>query len=200
MITTSDSTHRPEPIDWRIIHKNLMVIARHRSELDAAEARWLREAEAQQIWKELGLPDVIAYMDHVLGCGPRFPEPLIQIHIDAGVGGQWRSYTAGGDVIGGEQALGLGLLLVAPAGDTGRHLLNWLRFRVSHGSAAPCTSRSPAVVRGRTTCSYRPEMMEGNRWSGRPSTWRMRITSRRWGFRCASDEPSGPATCAAALP
>ncbi len=84
----------------------------------------------------------------VLGFGPRRPEPIIQIHVDAGVGGHWRSYVNGGDVLGGEQMIGLGLLMAAPAGDTGRHLLNWMRVRLWRAPGA----RPAGVCAGDGTC------------------------------------------------
>jgi hypothetical protein len=45
------------------VHRNLCRIARRRAELDAHEARWLREAERLKIWREFGMVSMIDYME-----------------------------------------------------------------------------------------------------------------------------------------
>ena len=43
------------PTDWQSVDRALRTIAGRRAALDADEARWLREAEAIQIWRPLGM-------------------------------------------------------------------------------------------------------------------------------------------------
>ena len=43
------------PADWRSVDRALRSIAKRKAALDADEARWLREAEALQIWRPLGM-------------------------------------------------------------------------------------------------------------------------------------------------
>jgi hypothetical protein len=44
------------------VDRALQAIARRRASLDADEAYWLREAEALQIWRPLGMVSAIDYM------------------------------------------------------------------------------------------------------------------------------------------
>jgi hypothetical protein len=53
------------------IDRELATIAKRRSELDAEEARCLREAERVQIWRHFGFPTLLAYLEDRLGYGPR---------------------------------------------------------------------------------------------------------------------------------
>lgn len=57
--------------DWRFVDQMLCRIAKKRHELDALEARWLREAVRLKIWKRLGYVSIIDYMERRLGYGPR---------------------------------------------------------------------------------------------------------------------------------
>ena len=57
--------------DWRLVDQELRGIARARGALDAKEARWLRDAERLRIWRHLGHPSMLAYMESVLGHGPQ---------------------------------------------------------------------------------------------------------------------------------
>ena len=55
---TFETTSAPPP-DWRAVDTALRSIAKRRAALDAEEARWLRAAEALQIWRELS-PETFA--------------------------------------------------------------------------------------------------------------------------------------------
>jgi hypothetical protein len=56
---------------WRLVHERLRSISQRRCLLDSEEARWLREAERLAIWREVAHPSMLAYMEAVLGYGPR---------------------------------------------------------------------------------------------------------------------------------
>jgi len=66
----------------------------------------------------------------VAGFGPRLPDHLIRVFVDAGAGAQLRDHRGGGRARGIDAAVGLGLLLDGPSTTSRRHLLNWLRVRV----------------------------------------------------------------------
>jgi hypothetical protein len=53
------------------VHARLQASGRRRGELDAQDARDLREAERLRIWREVGEPNMLAYVERVLGYGPR---------------------------------------------------------------------------------------------------------------------------------
>jgi hypothetical protein len=59
------------PHEWRALHSRLQVLARNRGAADAEEAKLLREAERLRIWREVGEPGMLAYVERVLGYGPR---------------------------------------------------------------------------------------------------------------------------------
>ncbi|HET9623401.1 MAG TPA: HNH endonuclease [Kofleriaceae bacterium] len=65
--------------DWRMVDRELRKIARRRAALDAEEARWLREAERCQIWRELGMVSALDYMERVLGYAPRTAQERLRI-------------------------------------------------------------------------------------------------------------------------
>jgi hypothetical protein len=65
--------------DWRNVDRELRTIARRRAALDADEARWLREAEALQIWRPLGMVSALDYMERVLGYGPRAAQERLRV-------------------------------------------------------------------------------------------------------------------------
>src|SRR3954465_4438256 len=66
-------------LDWKAIDRALRTIRRRRSALDAEEARWLREAEALQIWKPLGMGSALDYMERVLGYAPRTAQDRLRV-------------------------------------------------------------------------------------------------------------------------
>jgi hypothetical protein len=65
--------------DWRTVDRALRTIARRRAALDAEEARWLREAEALQIWRPLGMVSMIDYLERVLGYAPRTAQDRLRV-------------------------------------------------------------------------------------------------------------------------
>jgi hypothetical protein len=65
--------------DWQSVDHALRTIARRRAALDADEARWLREAEALQIWHPLGMVSALDYMERVLGYGPRTAQERLRV-------------------------------------------------------------------------------------------------------------------------
>jgi HNH endonuclease/RuvA, C-terminal domain len=65
--------------DWRSVDRALRTIAGRRAALDADEARWLREAEAIQIWRPLGMVSALDYMERVLGYGPRVAQDRLRV-------------------------------------------------------------------------------------------------------------------------
>jgi hypothetical protein len=65
--------------DWQSIDRALRTIARRRAALDAEEARWLREAEACQIWRPLGMVSALDYMERVLGYAPRSAQERLRV-------------------------------------------------------------------------------------------------------------------------
>ena len=70
---------------WREVDRALRQIARKRSALDADEARWLRDAEALQIWKPLGMVSALDYMERVLGYAPRTAQERLRVARSLGV-------------------------------------------------------------------------------------------------------------------
>ena len=52
-----------ETLDWRTVDRALRTIRRSRSALDAQEMHWLREAEALQIWRPLGMVSALDYLE-----------------------------------------------------------------------------------------------------------------------------------------
>ena len=65
--------------DWQTIDRALRTIAKRRAALDCEEARWLREAERVQIWRQLGMVSAIDYMDRVLGYGPHAAQERLRV-------------------------------------------------------------------------------------------------------------------------
>src|SRR3954466_8561815 len=66
-------------VDWQCVDRALRTIARRRAALDADEARWLREAEALQIWHPLGMVSALDYMERVLGYRPRSAQDRLRV-------------------------------------------------------------------------------------------------------------------------
>src|SRR3954469_13849274 len=65
--------------DWRRVDRALRAIRQRRAVLDAEEARWLREAEALQIWRPLGMVSALDYMERVLGHAPRTAQERLRV-------------------------------------------------------------------------------------------------------------------------
>src|SRR5882724_7255219 len=64
---------------WERVHEALTAIARRRAALDAEEARWLREAEALQIWRPLGMVSLLDYLERVLGYAPHSAQERVRV-------------------------------------------------------------------------------------------------------------------------
>jgi hypothetical protein len=67
------------PSDWQSVDRALRTIARRHAALDAEEACWLRDAEALQIWRPLGMVSAIDYMERVLGYAPRAAQERLRV-------------------------------------------------------------------------------------------------------------------------
>src|SRR5512140_463816 len=65
--------------DWQLVDHALRTIAQRRAALDADEARWLRQAEALQIWQPLGMVSALDYMERVLGYRPRSAQERLRV-------------------------------------------------------------------------------------------------------------------------
>ncbi|HEX3761217.1 MAG TPA: HNH endonuclease signature motif containing protein [Kofleriaceae bacterium] len=66
-------------LDWHVVDRALRTIRQRRATLDAEEARWLREAEALQIWRPLGMVSALDYMERVLGYAPRTAQDRLRV-------------------------------------------------------------------------------------------------------------------------
>jgi hypothetical protein len=65
--------------DWRTIDRALRAIRTSRAALDAEEMHWLRQAEAQQIWRPLGMVSALDYLERVLGYAPRTAQDRLRV-------------------------------------------------------------------------------------------------------------------------
>ena len=66
-------------LDWQTVDRALRGIAARAGALAAEEMRWLREAEALQIWKPLGMVSAIDYMERALGYAPRTAQDRLRV-------------------------------------------------------------------------------------------------------------------------
>lgn len=64
---------------WQTVHAALEGIARQRAGLDAEEARWIREAEAVQIWRPVGMVSMIDYLERICGYEPRTAQHRLRV-------------------------------------------------------------------------------------------------------------------------
>ena len=72
--------HQPDArSDWRTVDRALRAIRRSRAALDAEEMHWLREAEALQIWRPLGMVSALDYLERVLGYAPRTAQDRLRV-------------------------------------------------------------------------------------------------------------------------
>ena len=60
-----------ESRDWRIVHAEVRHCGQRRDELDALEARLLREAQSLRIWEQVGCATMLEYLERELGYTPR---------------------------------------------------------------------------------------------------------------------------------
>src|SRR5689334_8600514 len=77
--TAAMSNANRRPTDWRTVDRALRAIRQRRAALDAEEARWLREAEALQIWRPLGMVSALDYLERVLGYAPRTAQDRMRV-------------------------------------------------------------------------------------------------------------------------
>ena len=64
---------------WRTVDRALRAIKQRRAALDAEEARWLREAEALQIWRPFGMVSAMDYLERVLDYAPRTAQDRLRV-------------------------------------------------------------------------------------------------------------------------
>jgi hypothetical protein len=64
---------------WRVVDRALREIAARRAALDAEEARWLREAEELQIWRQLGMVSALDYLERALHYSPRTAQDRLRV-------------------------------------------------------------------------------------------------------------------------
>jgi hypothetical protein len=76
--TTGSRVDQSEP-RWSAVDRALRAIASRRAALDADEARWLREAEALQIWRPLGMVSALDYLERVCGYAPRTAQDRLRV-------------------------------------------------------------------------------------------------------------------------
>jgi hypothetical protein len=88
-------TGRP---DWRTVDRALRAIRSSRAALDASEARWLREAEALQIWRPLGMVSALDYLERVLGYAPRTAQERLRVARALGTLPELTAALAGGEL------------------------------------------------------------------------------------------------------
>jgi Holliday junction resolvasome RuvABC DNA-binding subunit len=70
---------------YREIDKQLRRIAKRRAALDVEEAKWLREAERQRIWRKLGFSTALEYLEDVFGHTPRTAMERLRVAKELGV-------------------------------------------------------------------------------------------------------------------
>ncbi len=71
-------------IGYREIDRQLRSIAKKRAGLDVEEARWLREAEKQRVWRKLGFSTALEYLEDVFGYAPRTAMERLRVAKDLG--------------------------------------------------------------------------------------------------------------------
>jgi hypothetical protein len=89
--------HEANP-DWQTVDRALRTIAQRRAALDADEARWLRQAEALQIWRPLGMVSALDYLERVLGYAPRTAQDRLRVARALGTLPQLTAALAGGEL------------------------------------------------------------------------------------------------------
>ena len=77
--TWASARRSEKQLDWRTVDRALRAIQKRRATLDADEARWLREAEALQIWKPLGMVSALDYLERALGYAPRTAQERLRV-------------------------------------------------------------------------------------------------------------------------
>jgi hypothetical protein len=97
MPTWAPADRQSEP-RWRTVDRALRDIAVRRAALDAEEARWLREAEALQIWRQLGMVSALDYLERVLGYSPRTAQDRLRVARALGALPELTAALAGGNL------------------------------------------------------------------------------------------------------
>src|ERR1043166_3246470 len=69
----------PSPVERRTVDRALRATAAKRAGLDAEELCLLREAEALQIWRPLGMVSALDYLERVFGYTPRVAEERLRV-------------------------------------------------------------------------------------------------------------------------
>jgi hypothetical protein len=64
---------------WQTVDRTLRGIARRRAALDAEEARWIREADRCQLWRELGMASALDYLERALGYSLRAARDRLRV-------------------------------------------------------------------------------------------------------------------------
>ena len=77
--TWAPNDRREASADWRAVDRALRRISHRRAALDADEARWLREAEALQIWRPLGMVSMLDYLERACGYSPRTAQDRLRV-------------------------------------------------------------------------------------------------------------------------
>jgi hypothetical protein len=79
VLTWARGNPQEDAADWRTVDRALRAIRTRRAALDAEEARWLREAEALEIWRPLGMVSALDYLERVLGYAPRTAQERLRV-------------------------------------------------------------------------------------------------------------------------
>jgi hypothetical protein len=64
---------------WEQVHAAIRSLAKRRAAFDAEEAQLLRDAEAVQIWRPLGMVSLIDYMEREMGYSPHAAEERLRV-------------------------------------------------------------------------------------------------------------------------
>ncbi len=96
--STSTSTDTSTSTSYCEIDCQLRRIAKRRAALDSEEARWLREAEAQRIWRKLGFSTALEYLEDVFGYAPRTALERLRVAKELGQLTQLDASLEAGDV------------------------------------------------------------------------------------------------------
>jgi hypothetical protein len=75
----------PSRVGYREIDRQLRSLASQKARLDVEEARWLREAERQRVWRELGYSTALEYLEEVFGYAPRTAMDKLRVANELGL-------------------------------------------------------------------------------------------------------------------
>src|SRR4051812_44804281 len=74
----------PASVTAADIDRALRLLAQHRAVLDVEEARWLRVADQQKVWPQLGYVHAHEYLEDVFGYAPRTATERLRVAHDLG--------------------------------------------------------------------------------------------------------------------